>query len=149
MGTIHLVQFRFGDTEQFGPHMIRAPPLLINFWTLLELKLELFWCKDESVAPVGVRDIYALEYQLFQNKIWAAFYIFCSCLFMAHACIGWKKVTPALGIPKLHIPNVEKLGYVIFLVIGSIYISFPTYVMLSPPYAGHEASLQYKGRVGA
>merc|ERR1711907_726007 len=145
--TIHLFQFRFGDTEQFGPYFIRPPRYLINFWGILSLNL--FWTDDTTVKPVGVRDIYALEYQLFQNKIWSAFYIFCSCLFMAHACIGWKKVTPALGIPKLHIPNVEKLGYVIFLVIGSIYISFPTYVMLSPPYAGHEASLQYKGRVGA
>merc|ERR1711985_125475 len=100
--TIHLVQFRFGDTEQFGPYMLRPPRFLINFWGILSLNL--FWTDDETVKPVGVRDIYALEYQLFQNKIWSAFYIFCSCLFMAHACIGWKKVTPTLGIPKLHIP---------------------------------------------
>merc|ERR1712025_1390960 len=30
--TIHLVQFRFGDTEQFGPYMLRSPRFLINFW---------------------------------------------------------------------------------------------------------------------
>merc|ERR1712118_32181 len=107
--------------------------------------LNLFWTPDKSIKPVGVRDIFALEYQLFQNQIWAAFYIFCSCLFMAHACIGWKKVTPALGIPKLHIPTVEKLGYLIFLVIGAVYISFPVFVMASPPHAGHEVELQFKG----
>merc|ERR1719343_958458 len=28
--TIHLFQFRFGDTEQFGGYMIRPPPYLIN-----------------------------------------------------------------------------------------------------------------------
>merc|ERR1719428_1218872 len=28
--TIHLFQFRFGDTEQFGPYYIRPPPFLIN-----------------------------------------------------------------------------------------------------------------------
>merc|ERR1711924_273258 len=30
--TIHLFQFRFGDTDQFGDYMIRSPPWLINFW---------------------------------------------------------------------------------------------------------------------
>merc|ERR1719168_352624 len=28
--TIHLFQFRFGDTDQFGPYYIRPPPYLIN-----------------------------------------------------------------------------------------------------------------------
>merc|ERR1712232_1390364 len=118
---------------------------LINFWGILSLNL--FWTDDETIKPVGVRDIYALEYQLFQNKVWSAFYIFCSCLFMAHACIGWKKVTPALGIPKLHIPNVVTFGYIIFLVIGAVYISFPIFVMLNNASPGEE--LRYQGKVGS
>merc|ERR1712070_345409 len=150
--TIHLVQFRFGDTEQFGPYMIRPPRFLINFWGILSLNL--FWTDDTTVKPVGVRDIYALEYQLFQNKIWAAFYIFCSCLFMTHANMGWKKVTPVLGIPKLHMKNVEYMGYAIFTIIGAIYISFPLFVMTNRwgakgPNPGYETKLQYAGRVGA
>merc|ERR1711879_150321 len=146
--TIHLFQFRFGDTEQFGPYYIRPPRYLINFWGILSLNL--FWTDDTTVLPVGVRDIYALEYQLFQNVIWSGFYIFSVCIFMVHACLGWKKVVPILGIPKLHIANVEKFGYAIFLVIGSIYISFPLFVMFSPPFAGHEVELQLpQGRVGA
>merc|ERR1712139_545174 len=150
--TIHLFQFRFGDTEQFGKYMIRPPPYLINFWGILSLNL--FWTDDVSVKPVGVRDIYALEYQLFQNPIWAAFYIFCSCLFMAHANMGWKKVTPVLGIPKLHMKNVERMGYAIFTIIGLIYISFPLFVMTNRwgakgPNPGYETQLQYQGRVGA
>merc|ERR1711908_100341 len=59
--TIHLFQFRFGDTEQFGPYYLRPPRYLINFWGILSLNL--FWTDDASIAPVGVRDIYALEYQ--------------------------------------------------------------------------------------
>merc|ERR1712032_450614 len=146
--TIHLFQFRFGDTEQFGPYMIRPPPYLINFWGILSLNL--FWTDDTSIKPVGVRDIYALEYQLFQNQLWSVFYIFCVCIFMVHACLGWKKVVPALGIPKLHVSNVEKFGYAIFFVIGFIYISFPLFVMFNKPFAGHEVELQYpQGRVGA
>merc|ERR1711994_342986 len=33
--TIHLFQFRFGDTSVFGPYMIRPPPYMINFWGIL------------------------------------------------------------------------------------------------------------------
>lgn len=54
--TIHLFQFRFGDTDQFGPYYIRPPPYLINFWGILSLNL--FWTDAQYVEPVGVRDIY-------------------------------------------------------------------------------------------
>merc|ERR1712146_714694 len=57
--TIHLFQFRFGDTHQY---FIRPPPLLISFYGIP--KLNLFWTTNESVTPVPVRDIYNLEYQL-------------------------------------------------------------------------------------
>merc|ERR1711988_886565 len=94
-------------------------------------KLNLFWIEDLEVKPVPVRDIYKLEY-----------YIFSVCVFMFHACQGWEKVTPVLGVPKDHQPNVRKFGYVIFAVLGAIYISFPMYCILTTPYAGHQAALQ-------
>merc|ERR1711957_335110 len=68
--TIHLFQFRFGDTEQFGPYMIRPPPFLINFVGIFQLRL--FWSEDTEVVAVPVRDIYALEFQLFSNQVWSA-----------------------------------------------------------------------------
>merc|ERR1712217_150462 len=146
--TIHLFQFRFGDTDQFGPYYIRPPPYLINFWGITSLNL--FWSPDTTIAPVGVRDIYALEFQIFQNKVWSAFYIFSVFVFIYHACTGWAKVTPALGIPKGHISKVEKIGYAIFWVLGFIYISFPLYVMLKTPYAGDEMDIQQPlNRIGA
>jgi len=145
--TIHLFQFRFGDTEQFGPYYVRPPPYLINFWGILSLNL--FWTDDTSVKPVGVRDIYALEFQIFKNPLWSLFYIFSVCVFMTHYCIGWKKVTPALGIPKGHIKKVEIIGYAIGIVMGLVYISFPLYVMLTSPFAGYETSIQNPGRIGA
>merc|ERR1712127_790391 len=83
--TIHLFQFRFGDTDQFGAYYIRPPQYLVNFWGILSL--DLFWTDDTSVQKVGVRDIYALEYQIFKNPMWSAFYMFAVCMFMVHACL--------------------------------------------------------------
>merc|ERR1711972_1176230 len=45
--TIHLFQFRFGDTDQFGPYFVRPPPYLINFWGILSLNL--FWAYEGDV----------------------------------------------------------------------------------------------------
>jgi succinate dehydrogenase hydrophobic anchor subunit len=138
--TIHLFQFRFGDTDQFGAYYIRPPTFLINFKGILSL--DLFWTDDTSVTPVGVRDIYALEYQIFKNPFWGAFYICAVLCFMAHACMGWKKVTPALGIPKGHHKRVEVYGYIIFLTLGAIYISFPLYCLLTDRFNGKELTIQ-------
>jgi len=145
--TIHLFQFRFGDTEQFGPYFVRPPPYLINFWGIPSLNL--FWTDDATVAPVGVRDIYALEFQIFKNPMWSAFYIFAVCVFMYHYCLGWQKVTPVLGIPKGHTKKVEIIGYIIGIAMGLVYISFPVYVMMTQPFAGYETSIQVPNdRVG-
>ncbi|CAJ1378084.1 unnamed protein product [Effrenium voratum] len=143
--TIHLFQFRFGDTDQFGPYYVRPPPYLINFWGILSLNL--FWTQDTSIEPVGVRDIYALEFQIFKNPLWSMFYIFSVVIFMIHACLGWKKVTPVLGIPRGHIAKVEMIGYAIMIVMGLVYISFPLYVMATSPFSGYEDSIQAPGRV--
>eukprot|EP00434_Breviolum_minutum_P024189 symbB.v1.2.021355.t1/scaffold1839.1/size99268/11 len=136
--TIHLFQFRFGDTDQFGPYYIRPPPYLINFWGILSLNL--FWTDASYVEPVGVRDIYALEFQIFKNPLWSFFYIFSVGVFMVHACWGWQKVTPVLGIPRGHIKRVEMLGYAIMIIMGLVYISFPLYVMLTKPFSGRKLS---------
>merc|ERR1711879_760166 len=137
--TIHLFQFRFGDTDQFGPYFIRPPPFLVNFYGILSL--DLFWTDDTSVTPVGVRDIYALEYQIFKNPVWALFYMCAVVVFMTHGCLGWKKVTPVL-VPKRYISKVEVMGYAIFIVLGLVYLSFPLYVTLEPAFGGYEVDVQ-------
>jgi len=144
--TIHLFQFRFGDTDQFGPYYIRPPPMLISAYGIP--KLELFWTHDTDVPKVGCRDIYALEYQIFNSAgyVWSVFYIFSVCVFVTHACLGWRKVTPVLGIPKLHIPKVEKIGYGIFIVLGAIYISFPVWCLTTKMSIGKEFDLQEGAR---
>ena len=77
--TLLRFQFRFGDTDQFGPYYIRPPPYLINFWGIFSLNL--FWTDAQYVQPVGVRDIYVpgrdmcakrlrrWEFQIFKHLI--------------------------------------------------------------------------------
>jgi hypothetical protein len=74
------------------------------------------------------------------QNFWAGFYIFSVFIFMIHACLGWAKVVPALGIPKGHHTRVNRIGYIIFLTLGLIYLSFPAYVMSTPKrFCGWEA----------
>jgi len=164
--TIHLFQFRFGVTQ---PYNIRPPPYLVNIWGILSLSL--FWCSKEQCpyAPiVGVRDIYKLEFDIFKQTtrfpfgsscdwkpfdnlpalscidvpfFWSGFYIFSVCIFMIHGCLGWKKVVPALGVPMGHHKCVNCIGYLIFIVLGAIYISFPAYVIMTPQrFCGWEST---------
>jgi len=130
--TVHLLQFRFGDTEDF---FLRPPPYLIYFAGIMQLQL--FWTSDTSVKAVPVRDIYKLEFDRFLPAdpqgfpVWSAVYIGATVFFFLHACWGWQKVVKGpLGIPELHQPRVKNLGYIIFAVLALIYISFPVYVML-------------------
>jgi len=149
--TIHLFQFRFGETEDY---YLAPPPYLVNFsWGLFKLKL--FWdtsvdltTEEGRAQMVPVRDIYKLEYDVFQRSeyifglelpnVWAYFYIFAVVVFMMHGFWGFKKVTPALGVPKGHHFRAETLGILIIIAVGLIYISFPVYCLLTEPFAGEE-----------
>jgi len=130
--TVHLFQFRFGDTH---PFRLRPPPYLIFFGGITQLQL--FWTTDESVDAVPVRDIYRLEFDRFLEtalgvtNFWAFVYILSVLVFVFHASWGWYKLVPApaMGIPKLHQPNVTRIGYAIFIVLGAVYIAFPMYVI--------------------
>eukprot|EP00746_Dinoflagellata_sp_MGD_P159719 gnl/MRDRNA2_/MRDRNA2_86755_c1_seq1.p1 gnl/MRDRNA2_/MRDRNA2_86755_c1~~gnl/MRDRNA2_/MRDRNA2_86755_c1_seq1.p1 ORF type:complete len:826 (+),score=198.86 gnl/MRDRNA2_/MRDRNA2_86755_c1_seq1:98-2479(+) len=135
--TIHLFQFRFGDTE---PYMIRPPPYFINFEGILQLRL--FWTDDKTVPAVPVRDIYKLEFEIFKNGYWTLFYIFSVVVFCIHMCLGWAKAVPApsIGIPKKYHHRVTMIGYALAIFVSLIYISFPLY--------GHMTSMKV-GNMGA
>ena len=121
---IHLSQFRFGETQEY---MVRPPPYLINFWGIS--RMQLFWVDDPTVKPVPVRDIYKLEFDLFQEAKWVIWYVFCTAVFLVHGCLGWRKLVPAplLRIPKKHHGTVTYYGYAIFAFVACCYFSFPMY----------------------
>jgi len=136
--TIHLFQFRFGATQ---PYAVRPPPFLINFEGVNPLSdqfLHLFYTIDQSVPVVEVRDIYKLEFDLFQSPFWVVYYCFSVFVFLAHYCWGWQKVIPSsqLGIPKPYHFFIQLIGYAIGVVIAFCYLAFPLYCYFIGPSNG-------------
>merc|ERR1739838_776497 len=129
--TVHLFQFRFGETQMYK---VCPPPYLVNLWTLLQLKLNLFWVDTPNCTTAEVRDIYRLEFEVFQSVGWCAFYLLSVGIFATHMALGWAKVVPAaaMGIPKGHQKKATIIGYIITAVIAAIYASFPIYTHLNP-----------------
>merc|ERR1712194_705559 len=83
--TVHLFQFRFGETQ---PFKLCPPPYLINLWTLMELRPNLFWVDTPGCTTAEVRDIYRLEFEVFQNPQWCAFYLAAVLIFACHTALG-------------------------------------------------------------
>jgi hypothetical protein len=136
--TIHLFQFRFGATT---PYAVRPPPFLINFEGINPFGdsfLHLFYVTDPSVDVVEVRDIYKLEFDLFQSGLWVVYYCFSVFVFLAHYCWGWQKVIPSsqLGIPKPYHFYINLIGYAIGGVIALCYLAFPLYCYFIGPSKG-------------
>jgi succinate dehydrogenase hydrophobic anchor subunit len=136
--TIHLFQFRFGATQ---PYAVRPPPFLINFEGVNPLSdqfLHLFYTIDQSVPVVEVRDIYKLEFDLFQSPFWVVYYCFSVFVFLAHYCWGCQKVIPSsqLGIPKPYHFFIQLIGYAIGVVIAFCYLAFPLYCYFIGPSNG-------------
>merc|ERR1712232_405716 len=126
---IHLYQFRFGATQ---PAKLCPPPYGINVATVLQLSLNLFWVECNGQAPVPVRDIYRMEFEVFQSLGWCLFYLSAVAIFCTHMCLGWQKVVPSplLDIPKRYHSKAIHIGYVMTAFIGLIYASFPIYTHL-------------------
>merc|ERR1719282_586012 len=126
---IHLFQFRFGATQTA---YLCPPPYLINVATVLQLSLNLFWVEcglPDSPPKVPVRDIYRMEFEVFQSLGWSLFYLSAVAIFCTHMCLGWQKAVPApaLDIPKRYHGKAIHIGYIMTAFIGLIYASFPIY----------------------
>lgn len=89
----------------------------------------LFYTADKSVPEVVVRDIYKLEYDLFQNWGWVWYYLISTAVFATHFWLGWEKVVPAsqLEIPKGAHWMVTLMGWAICIFVALCYFSFPIY----------------------
>jgi len=129
--SIHLFQFRFGETQMFK---LCPPPYLMNIGTIFDLRLNLFWMDEPGCTTAEVRDIYRMEFEVFQSLGWVLFYLASVVIFTTHMCLGWQKVVPApaLDIPKRYHAKAIHIGYVMTIFISLIYASFPIYTHLFP-----------------
>merc|ERR1719232_2334228 len=110
------------------------PPYLMNIGTIFHLRLNLFWVDDPGCTTAEVRDIYRMEFEVFQSLGWVLFYLASVVIFTTHMCLGWQKVVPApaLDIPKRYHSKAIHIGYVMTAFISLIYASFPIYPHLFP-----------------
>merc|ERR1712051_565876 len=133
--SIHLFQFRFGETQLFK---LCPPPYLMNIGTIFDLRLNLFWVDDPGCTTAEVRDIYRMEFEVFQSLGWVLFYLASVVIFATHMCLGWQKVVPApsLDIPKRYHTKAIHVGYVMTAFISLIYVSFPIYTHIFPMSPG-------------
>merc|ERR1719190_60365 len=133
--SIHLFQFRFGETQLFK---LCPPPYLLNIGTIFDLRLNLFWMDEPGCTTADVRDIYRMEFEVFQSLGWVLFYLASVVIFTTHMCLGWQKVVPApaLDIPKRYHAKAIHIGYVMTIFISLIYASFPIYTHLFPMSPG-------------
>jgi len=130
--TIHLFQFRFGETRAYK---LCPPPYLINAQGIVDMNhfLSLFWMDDsycnDAKKMVEVRDIYRLEFELFESLGWSLFYTASVVIFGTHMCLGWKKAIPSpqLDIPKRYHNKATHIGYIMTAIICVVYVSFPLY----------------------
>merc|ERR1712187_601682 len=88
--TVHLFQFRFGETQQFK---LCSPPYLVNLMTLFHLQLNLFWVDYPGCQTSEVRDIYRLEFEVFQSLGWCAFYMLSVLIFAVHMWLGGRRLS--------------------------------------------------------
>lgn len=134
--TIHLFQFRFGETQMFT---LCPPPYLVNVATILSLKLNLFWVDTPGCKTQAVRDIYRMEFEVFQSLGWVLFYLSSVVIFSTHMCLGWQKVVPSsiLDIPKRYHNKAIHIGYIMTGFIALIYASFPIYAHIFPMSDGN------------
>merc|ERR1712159_297743 len=137
--TIHLFQFRFGETV---PFYLCPPEYLVNLSGILTLSLWYIW--DPGCTQVPVRDIYRLEFEIFSSLGWCLFYISAVVIFSTHTCLGWQKCVSAasLEIPKRYQNKAAHIGYIMTFFIALVYVSFPVYTHLfsmKPPVPYVEA----------
>jgi len=127
---IHLFQFRFGETR---PFKLCPPPYLINLQGVVDMKhfLSLFWISDCNAQSdsIAVRDIYRLEFEIFESFGWCLFYASAVIIFATHMCLGWKKCIPSpqMDIPKRYHSKATHLGYIMTAFVCLLYLSFPFY----------------------
>jgi predicted heme/steroid binding protein len=118
---VHLMQFRFAtNVDQY---YFRAKWMYPFFCDRYQTDCEI----------VHYRDLYKLEFELFQSGLWVLMYEACVLMFLLHATEGWTKVVNASTlIPRTQKAKARLLGQAICVFVSMCYFSFPIFCYLFP-----------------
>ena len=118
---VHLAQFRFVQN---------APE-----YTFRVKWMYPFYCErtDSSCEIASFKDLYRLEFQLFQDMRWVLFYLVSVYFFITHMKEGFTKVVNASPVvARKHKGMAKFIGVALAYFIGLLYISYPIYCYLFP-----------------
>ena len=118
---IHLAQFRF---IQGAPEYIFRVKWMYPFYC------------DRSQTDCDIasfKDLYRLEFELFEDKRWVVFYLASVYFFITHLQEGWNKVINASQIvARKHKGMARFIGVVLAYFIGLLYFSYPIFCYFFP-----------------
>ena len=105
------------------------------FWSTLtyllnldnQIRLNLFGMITPGCAKVEVRDIYRMEFEIFQFSDWRLYYLAAVPICSTRMCLGWQNMVPT---PAVEIPMKQ---YVMAILIGHVFAIFNAMVGLHPP----------------
>ena len=118
---IHLAQFRI--VSEYPSYTFRVK------W------MYPFYCdrNNTSCHVATFKDLYKMEFQLFESGWWVLFYLTSVFFFITHLSEGWGKITNASSIvPKKHKGKARFIGMAAAWFIGLLYFSFPVFCYLFP-----------------
>ena len=118
---VHLAQFRFVQN---------APE-----YTFRVKWMYPFYCDrtDTSCQVASFKDLYKLEFELFQDLRWVLFYLASVYFFVSHLQEGFSKVVNASSVvARKHKGMARFIGVALAYFIGLLYFSFPIYCYLFP-----------------
>ena len=118
---VHLAQFRF----------IQGAP---DYYFRVKLMYP-FYCDrtQTSCELVSFKDLYKLEFELFEDKRWVLFYLAAVYFFITHMQEGWNKVVNASPIvARKHKGMARFIGLCLAYFVGLLYFSYPIFCYFFP-----------------
>jgi len=145
----HLCDFRFA--ANLDPSSVKMVEAKLPQAFIIRLALTppfAFFCADDNdpnAWVVTTRDVYTLEYDLFQKKEKVLQYVIFVCALGAHLFWAWPKVitSDALAIPTGHQNRVKYIGWCMAAICCTLYISVPIsfYMGIMPAKEGGDSNV--------
>ncbi|KAF4691509.1 hypothetical protein FOZ60_015371 [Perkinsus olseni] len=120
---VHLMQFRLVSEAGAPQYYFRAK------W------MYPFFCDkyDTSCEVVHFKDLYKLEFQIFEHFGWVCFYLVGVTSFILHVREGLRKVIAAHpSVPRKYKGRATTIGNIVITLLGLIYLSYPIFCYFAP-----------------